>query len=151
MFRSDVLTKDEAIEMLKKSKKSIRDKREDEIKHDGYPAYTTACGWLGYDEERVRILCREALVDGYTRFKAKVGDNVEQDKRRLALIRDEIGYENTLMVDANQKWDVNVAIEWMKQLAHFKPLWIEEPTAPDDALGHAAIAKVLIHCVLVCY
>ena len=116
---------------------------EQKIMEEGYPAYTTGCGWLGYDEDRIAVLCREALTQGFTRFKAKVGDDIDQDIKRLTLIRREIGYDNTLMVDANQKWDVDVAIDWMTRLAPFKPLWIEEPTAPDDILGHSKIAKVI--------
>lgn len=93
--------------------------------------------------ERVQKLCREALAAGYTSFKSKVGDNLEDDKRRLELIRSEIGYTNNLMVDANQRWGVDKAIEWMKALTEFKPLWIEEPTSPDDILGHARISREL--------
>jgi L-fuconate dehydratase len=91
----------------------------------------------------VRDNCKQALLEGYTRFKAKVGDSIENDKKRLALIREQIGSQHLLMVDANQKWDVNTAIAWMKELKEFKPLWIEEPTAPDDVLGHANIASEL--------
>ena len=141
-YLSDVLTKEEAIEMLQKSRPYVK-ARIDELSLNGYPAYTTTVGWLGYSDQTVRENCRKAMLDGYTRFKAKVGDNLEDDKKRLALIRSEIGPENLLMVDANQKWDVDQAISWMKQLAPFHPLWIEEPTSPDDILGHAKIAKEL--------
>lgn len=113
------------------------------MRRTGYPAYTTTVGWLGYSDDTVRDNCKQALLDGYTRFKAKVGDSIENDKKRLALIRDQIGSQNLLLVDANQKWDVDTAITWMKELTDFHPLWIEEPTAPDDVLGHARIAKEL--------
>lgn len=112
------------------------------ILEDGYPAYTTSIGWLGYDESKVRQLCRAALDEGYSYFKIKVGENIEVDKKRLEIIREEIGFDKNLMVDANQYWDVDIAIEWMKELAKFKPLWIEEPTSADDALGHSKIARV---------
>lgn len=115
---------------------------EKEIIDKGYPAYTTSIGWIGYDDETRRGLCRDALKQGYKSFKAKVGDSIENDKHRLTLIREEIGYENKLMVDANQVWEVNEAIDWMKQLANFNLLWIEEPTSPDDVVGHASVAKV---------
>lgn len=128
--------------MLQKSRPSTK-ARIDELNLHGYPAYTTTVGWLGYSDQTVKENCRKALLDGYTRFKAKVGDNLEDDKKRLQLIRGEIGYENILMVDANQKWDVDTAITWMAELAEFKPLWIEEPTSPDDILGHAKISREL--------
>lgn len=101
-------------------------------------------GWVGYTDKKRREMCREAMKDGYTRFKAKVGTSIEADKHRLKIIREEIGYENLLMVDANQVWNVDEAISWMKELVDFKPLWIEEPTSPDDILGHAKIAKVCL-------
>lgn len=109
----------------------------------GYPTYTTSVGWIGYEQSKTRQLCREALANGFNHFKIKVGDSLEDDKKRLKLIREEIGYDKFLMVDANQKWDVNQAIKWMRELACFKPLWIEEPTSPDDVVGHSTIAKVL--------
>lgn len=113
-----------------------------EMIKNGYPAYTTSIGWLGYEEKRVRQLCREAIKQGYEYFKIKVGQNIDEDKSRLKIIRQEIGEKMNLMIDANQCWDVDTAIEWMKELAPFKPLWIEEPTSADDALGHSKISKV---------
>jgi L-fuconate dehydratase len=109
----------------------------------GYPAYTTSTGWLGYSDEKMRQLCREAVAQGWTHFKIKVGGNIEDDLRRAQLMREEIGYERKLMVDANQVWDVGQAIEHMRRLAPFAPWWIEEPTSPDDVLGHAAIARAV--------
>lgn len=111
--------------------------------HNGLPAYTTQVGWLGYSDKQVRQLCEKYLSLGYTDFKVKVGRNLDDDLRRCKLIREEIGSKNKLMVDANQIWDVNEAIEWMKALKIVKPYWIEEPTSPDDVLGHAKIAQAL--------
>jgi len=141
-YISDVLTPNEALQILKQNQ-STRKKREEELIRDGYPAYNTSVGWIGYSDEKIRKLCREALAQGWRTFKMKVGANIEDDKRRAAIIREEIGYSNKLAVDANQRWDVNEAIEWMKQLVQFKPYWIEEPTSPDDILGHATIAKAM--------
>ncbi len=113
------------------------------MRRDGFPAYTTAAGWLGYDDEKMRRLCRDAMAAGWQHFKLKVGANLEDDLRRLTLVREEIGPDRPLMVDANQVWDVDQAIEWIHHLARFNPLWIEEPTSPDDILGHAAIARAV--------
>ncbi len=110
---------------------------------DGYQAYTTSSGWLGYSDDKIRRLCREALADGWTHFKLKVGVDIDDDVRRCAILRSEIGDERKLMVDANQIWDVDEAIANMRQLAPFKPWWIEEPTSPDDVLGHAAIRRAV--------
>ncbi|KAI8501118.1 Mitochondrial enolase super member 1 [Branchiostoma belcheri] len=141
-YISDVLTKEEAVEMLKKNQEGKAD-REKEMLEKGYPAYITSAGWLGYSEDEIRRRCREGLAQGWTRFKVKVGADLADDVRRCGLIREEIGWDNTMMVDANQRWDVQESIDHMKRLAEFKPLWIEEPTSPDDALGHATIAKAL--------
>jgi L-fuconate dehydratase len=107
----------------------------------GYPAYTTSAGWIGYSDDKVRQLCHEAITAGFTHIKMKVGIDIASDVRRAGVIRDVIGPERFLMVDANQVWDVPQAIEWMQHLKPFNPLWIEEPTSPDDVLGHAAIAR----------
>ncbi|XP_064624356.1 mitochondrial enolase superfamily member 1-like [Lineus longissimus] len=139
---SDSLTKEEALELLRKGQDG-KQEREDEMRRDGYPAYTTSAGWLGYNDDKIRQLLRDAQADGFKRFKFKVGANLEEDIRRLRIVRDEIGYDIPMMTDANQRWDVDEAIHWMKQLAEFKPLWIEEPTSPDDVLGHLEIAKAL--------
>src|SRR5207249_374314 len=106
-----------------------------ELLATGYPAYTTSVGWLGYDDDKIRRLCREALAEGWTRFKMKVGADRADDVRRARMIRTEIGPDRMLAVDANQRWDVPVAISWMRDLAPFDPYWIEEPTSPDDILG----------------
>jgi len=122
---------------------ATRGDREQELLRDGYPAYTTSVGWLGYPDEKIRRLCREALADGWTRFKLKVGADVEDDRRRARVVREEIGPDAMLAVDANQRWGVDEAIAWMAQLAEFDPYWIEEPTSPDDILGHATIARAV--------
>ena len=139
---TDALTPQEAIAILKRNESTKAD-REKEMRATGYPAYTTSAGWLGYSDERVRDLVRVGLADGWTHFKMKVGRDLNDDVRRAAIIREEIGPGRKLMMDANQIWDVDQAIEWMKPLAKFQPWWIEEPTSPDDVLGHAKIAKAV--------
>lgn len=141
-FSQDVITPEECIEMLR-AKQPDSAKREQEIRQNGYPCYTTSVGWLGYSDSRIAKLCEEQLALGFTSFKVKVGQSLEDDRRRCAMVRQCIGSKNTLMIDANQRWEVNEAIEWVKNLKEFSPLWIEEPTSPDDILGHAAIAKAL--------
>ncbi len=139
---TDALTPHDAIELLQRNE-STKAAREQEMIAQGYPAYTTSAGWLGYSDEKVRQLVREGLADGWTHFKMKVGRNRDDDVRRASIIRKEIGLDRKLMMDANQIWDVDQAIDWMKPLAQFNPWWIEEPTSPDDVLGHAKIAKAL--------
>uniref|UniRef100_A0A2P2I2Q3 Mitochondrial enolase superfamily member 1 n=1 Tax=Hirondellea gigas TaxID=1518452 RepID=A0A2P2I2Q3_9CRUS len=141
-YITDVLTKVEAVQMLKDMRKG-KEEREAFMLSNGYPAYTTAAGWLGYSEEKVKTLCQQYMSQGYRHFKIKVGHNLEDDKKRCAAVRSVLGDEMTLMLDANQNWDVDEAIEWMKELACYRPHWIEEPTSPDDVLGHARIAKEL--------
>jgi L-fuconate dehydratase len=139
---TDALTVDEATEILERSQ-STKAAREAEMLASGYPAYTTSAGWLGYSDDKVRQLVRAGLAEGWSHFKMKVGRDRADDVRRAAIIREEIGPERKLMVDANQIWEVDEAIDWMKSLARFDPWWIEEPTSPDDVLGHAKIAKAL--------
>ncbi len=139
-YLTDALTPADALQILEAARPG-RAEREAELSRDGYPAYTTSIGWLGYDDDKIRRLCREALADGWERFKLKVGADVEDDVRRMRIVREEIGPDRTLAVDANQRWDVGPAIDWMARLAPFDPYWIEEPTSPDDVLGHAAIAR----------
>ena len=141
-YLTDALTPGEALDILRR-RAPARAAREAEMRRDGYPAYITSAGWMGYPDEQVRSLCRAALRDGWTRFKIKVGRDREENIRRCALVREEIGPEAWLMVDANQAWDVGEAIEHMRPLAPFRPLWIEEPTSPDDILGHAAIRRAI--------
>ncbi len=141
-YLTDALTPEEALELLRRNAPT-KGEREAEMRRDGFRAYTTSVGWLGYPDDKVRRLCREAVGEGWTHFKMKVGASLEDDVRRAALLREEIGPERTLMLDANQTWDVGQAIENMHSLAEFDPWWIEEPTSPDDVLGHAAIARAL--------
>jgi L-fuconate dehydratase len=141
-YLSDALTPEQAYGILRKLAPTKR-AREAEMLEKGFPAYTTSAGWLGYSDDKLRLLCREAIALGWNHLKIKVGRDLEDDIRRCTIIREEIGWERKLMTDANQVWDVPQAIAWMKQLAQFKPWWIEEPTSPDDVLGHAAIAQAL--------
>lgn len=141
-YITDALTPEEALGILRKNRAS-RAERESELMQHGYPAYTTSAGWLGYSDDKLRQLCREGLSVGWTQFKMKVGAKLEDDLRRAAIIRDEIGWDRHLMMDANQAWNVNTAIGWMKELAQYKPWWIEEPTSPDDVLGHATIVRAI--------
>jgi len=141
-YLTDALTPDEALAILRKNAPT-KAAREAEMGRDGFPAYTTSAGWLGYSDEKIRRLCREGIAGGWNHFKMKVGADLKDDLRRLAIVREEIGPVRKLMVDANQRWDVPEAIRWMKELARFDPWWIEEPTSPDDVLGHAAIARAI--------
>ena len=141
-YITDALTPSEAIELLRQREATKAD-RVAEMQRDGYPSYTTSAGWLGYDDDKLRRLCRDLSARGWTHFKIKVGRDLQDDIRRCRIIREEIGWDRRLMMDANQVWDVSQAIAWMKQLAEFKPWFIEEPTSPDDVLGHAAIAKAI--------
>jgi L-fuconate dehydratase len=141
-YITDLLTPDEALEILKRNAPT-KAAREAEMRAVGYPAYTTSSGWLGYADDKIRRLCREGIAEGWTHFKLKVGRDLDEDIRRARIVREEIGPDRVLMVDANQVWDVDEAIAWMKRLAEFRPLWIEEPTSPDDILGHARIARAL--------
>jgi len=141
-YLTDALTPDEALDILRRQAPG-RAAREAEMRADGYPAYTTSTGWLGYPDDKVRRLCREGVAAGWRHFKIKVGRDLAADIRRVGIVREEIGDDRILMVDANQAWDVDQAIEWMRALAPARPLWIEEPTSPDDILGHARIARAL--------
>ncbi len=141
-YLTDVLTPDEATAILKEALPG-RDERIATVLSHGYPAYTTSIGWIGYSEERVRALCRAAVAEGWQHFKLKVGRDLEEDVRRAGIVREEVGDDRFVMLDANQVWDVDQAIAWMGELARFRPWWIEEPTSPDDVLGHARIARAL--------
>jgi L-fuconate dehydratase len=141
-YLTDVLTPAEAEARLAEQAPG-RAAREARVRAEGYPAYTTSAGWLGYSDDKIRARCRAAVAAGWTHFKLKVGRDLADDVRRCALVRGEIGPERHLMVDANQVWDVPQAIAWMAELKRFRPLWIEEPTSPDDVLGHLAIARAV--------
>ena len=141
-YLTDALTPDEALALLERQADGVAE-RTARMRAEGYPAYTTSAGWLGYADERIRGLCREGVQRGWTRFKIKVGRDLADDRRRCAIIREEIGAEGVLMTDANQVWDVGPAVAWMRELAPYRPHWIEEPTSPDDVLGHRAIREAL--------
>jgi L-fuconate dehydratase len=141
-YITDALTPEEAFDILDRHART-KAQREAELLRNGYPAYTTSVGWMGYSDEKVRAGCRQAIDEGWTHFKVKVGADSADDVRRVSLVREAIGPDRVLMVDANQRWSVPEAIARMRELAQFKPLWIEEPTSPDDVLGHRAIAEAI--------
>jgi L-fuconate dehydratase len=141
-YLTDALTPGEALELLQ-GNEATKGEREAELLEHGFPAYTTSVGWLGYSDEKVRELARDARAAGWTHFKLKVGADLHADARRAALLREAVGADAKLMLDANQVWDVGEAIEAMRVLAEFDPYWIEEPTSPDDVLGHAEIARAV--------
>ena len=140
-YIDDALTPDEALEILRKARSHGQTERLAVLQQQGYPAYTTSVGWFGYSEEKIRRLAKEALAEGWTHFKLKVGGEPADDLRRGQIIREEIGWTNKLMVDANQKWGVLDAIRLTRNLIPLKPWWMEEPTSPDDILGHARIRR----------
>jgi len=141
-YVTDAITPQEALAMLERNV-SKKAERESEMKVFGYPAYTTSAGWLGYSDEKLRRLAREGVAAGWTHFKQKVGGDIETDIRRARILREEIGWDRKLMMDANQVWDVDEALCNLRHLAEFSPWWIEEPTSPDDILGHATIRKAI--------
>lgn len=137
-YLTDALTPEEALALLKKAE-SGKAERIQKLKQEGYPCYTTSAGWLGYSDEKLRGLCREARDAGFTHTKFKVGRDLQDDIRRLTIAREELGDDMILMIDANQVWEVNQAIDWVRELAFARPYFIEEPTSPDDVAGHKAI------------
>lgn len=139
-YLTDALTPEEALDILTRLAPTKAD-RIAEMQRDGYPAYTTSAGWLGYGDDKLRTLTRQAVADGWDHIKLKVGHDLDDDIRRLSIVRQEIGPDRKLMIDANQVWDVPTAIDWLGALKKFDPWWIEEPTSPDDVLGHGAIAR----------
>jgi L-fuconate dehydratase len=141
-YITDALSPHEALDILRRNATGLPERRA-RLLDTGVPAYTTSIGWLGYSDEKVRQMCRTAVAEGWRHFKLKVGRDLDEDMRRAGIVREEIGPDLGLMLDANQVWEVDQAIRWMQQLARFRPLWIEEPTSPDDVLGHARIARAL--------
>ncbi|WP_424534964.1 L-fuconate dehydratase [Sphaerisporangium viridialbum] len=141
-YLTDALTPAEALDLLKAASPG-KQERIAELERHGYPAYTTSPGWLGYDDAKLVRLAKQAVADGYTQIKLKVGADLDDDLRRMALAREAVGPGIRIAVDANQRWDVADAVEWMTALAPYDPWWIEEPTSPDDVLGHAAIRRAL--------
>jgi L-fuconate dehydratase len=139
-YITDALTPEEALQMLCERRAGM-EARLKQLQQTGYPAYTTSVGWFGFSDEKISRLCDEALAEGWTHFKLKVGGRPEDDLRRAKLVRSKIGPDRKLMMDANQKWDVAEAIERTRALAEVDPWWMEEPTSPDDILGHARIRR----------
>jgi L-fuconate dehydratase len=139
-YLTDALTPQDALKILGAAEPG-RGKRTTELLASGYPAYTTTPGWLGYDDAKLARLCREAVEEGFTQIKLKVGADLEDDVRRLTIARETVGPDVRIAIDANQRWDVDEAIGWVKALAPYDLAWIEEPTSPDDVLGHAAISR----------
>ncbi|MEL4320338.1 L-fuconate dehydratase [Leifsonia sp. YIM 134122] len=139
-YLSDALTPEQALEILRAAEPT-RQERIAHLVEAGYPAYTTTPGWLGYSDEKLDRLCREAVADGFPQIKLKVGANLQDDIRRLGIAREAVGPDFPIAIDSNQRWDVADAIAWVNELSSFNLAWIEEPTSPDDILGHAAIAR----------
>ncbi|SEE10892.1 enolase C-terminal domain-like protein [Streptomyces sp. TLI_105] len=137
-YLTDALTPAEALHLLRQGKEGAADRAE-RLRERGYPAYTTSPGWLGYSDEKLTRLAKQAVADGFTQIKLKVGADLADDIRRCRAARAAVGPDIRIAIDANQRWDVAEAIEWTRALAEFDPYWIEEPTSPDDILGHAAI------------
>jgi L-fuconate dehydratase len=142
-YLDDALTRDEALTLLQAGEPG-RAEREQRLLAGGYPAYATTPGWLGYDDEKLVRLSRTAVAEGFDLIKLKVGASLEDDRRRLAVVREAVGSEVRIAIDANQAWSVGEAIRWLDALKEFDPYWIEEPTAPDDVLGHAAIREAVV-------
>lgn len=141
-YMTDALTPAEALNLLQAAEPG-KAARIATLKAEGYPCYTTSAGWLGYSDDKLRRLCREARAAGFTHTKFKVGRSLEDDIRRLTIAREELGEEMNIMIDANQVWEVDQAIDWVRQLAFARPVFIEEPTSPDDVLGHAKIREAV--------
>ena len=141
-YLQDALTRDEALDILRRAEPGRAERAARLLEH-GYPAYTTTPGWLGYDDEKLVRLSKEAVADGFSQIKLKVGADRADDERRMRLAREAVGPDIRIAVDANQAWGVQQAIDWMRALVPYDPYWIEEPTSPDDILGHAAIRKAL--------
>lgn len=141
-YLTDALTPNEALEILEHAVPG-RAERTSRLLERGYPAYTTTPGWLGYSDEKMLRLAREAVAEGFTQIKLKVGGNLADDIRRLALARSEVGPDIRIAIDANQRWDVPEAIAWVRELQPYDIAWIEEPTSPDDLVGHATIREAL--------
>jgi L-fuconate dehydratase len=141
-YLTDVLTPQEALTILRRAEDG-RAERIAHLQQHGYPAYTTSPGWLGYTDDKLQALCEAAIAEGFTQIKLKVGADLADDLRRIRIARQVCGPDIRIAVDANQRWDVPEAIDWIRELAPYQPWWVEEPTSPDDVLGHAAIARAI--------
>jgi L-fuconate dehydratase len=141
-YLQDALTREEALAILRRAEPGRAERTRHLLAH-GYPAYTTTPGWLGYTDDKLTRLAKQAVAEGFTQIKLKVGADQKTDLRRLALARSAVGPDIRIAIDANQAWGVPQAIEWLRPLAQYDPYWIEEPTSPDDILGHAAIRQAV--------
>lgn len=139
-YLTDALTREQALEILRSAEPG-KAEREAILLREGYPAYSTTPGWLGYSDDKLVHLAKEAVADGFRQIKLKVGANFDDDLRRMQLARQAVGPDIRIAIDANQRWDVDTAVTWTQGLAAYEPWWVEEPTSPDDVLGHAAIRK----------
>ncbi|MDI1289379.1 MAG: enolase C-terminal domain-like protein [bacterium] len=141
-YLTNALTREEALALLR-GQLDGRLARESELRAQGYPAYTTTPGWMGYSDEKLARLSREAVEDGFTLIKLKVGSTLSEDVRRMGIARTAVGPDIGIAIDANQRWEVDEAIAWVNALSEFAPYWIEEPTSPDDILGHASVRSAV--------
>ncbi|MGQ5649106.1 L-fuconate dehydratase [Streptomyces sp. EKR5.2] len=141
-YITDALTPEEALDLLRRGRQGTEE-RTARLLAEGYPAYTTSAGWLGYSDEKLTRLAAQAVTDGFRQIKLKVGADLADDVRRCRVARSVVGPDVRIAIDANQRWNVDEAISWTRELAEFDPYWIEEPTSPDDVLGHAAIRKAV--------
>jgi L-fuconate dehydratase len=139
-YLTDALTYNDAVEVLRRGKEGAAE-RAAQLRERGYPAYTTSPGWLGYSDEKLARLAKQAIADGFTQIKLKVGADLADDVRRMQVARESVGPDVRIAIDANQRWDVAQAIAWIRELERFDPYWIEEPTSPDDILGHSVIRQ----------
>ncbi|MGW7402509.1 L-fuconate dehydratase [Streptomyces sp. NPDC054833] len=142
-YITDALTPEQALDLLRRGREGAAGRRA-RLLERGFPAYTTSAGWLGYDDDKLTRLAAQAVADGFRQIKLKVGADLDDDVRRCRVARSVVGPGIRLAIDANQRWNVDEAIRWTKALAEFDPYWIEEPTSPDDVLGHAAIREAVI-------
>jgi len=141
-YIADALTPEDALGLLTRGRQGAQERRAVLLER-GFPGYTTSPGWLGYSDEKLTRLAKQAIADGFTQIKLKVGASLEDDVRRMRTARETVGDGIRIAVDANQRWDVQPAIDWMRELAPYQPYWIEEPTSPDDILGHAAVRRAV--------
>src|SRR5690625_1223966 len=141
-YITDCITPAEALEILEKQMVDKKERIAD-LEKNGYPCYTTSAGWLGYGDDKLRHLVQEAIDAGFKHIKLKVGRDLNDDIRRLKIAREVMGEDCHLMIDANQVWDVNQAIDWLDKLAFAKHWFIEEPTSPDDIAGHRKIRRAM--------
>ncbi|MXG89257.1 enolase C-terminal domain-like protein [Nocardioides flavescens] len=139
-YLSDALSHEQALDILRAAEPG-REQRAASLREQGYPAYTTSPGWLGYSDEKMVRLAEQAVAEGFTQIKLKVGADLEDDVRRLKLAREVVGPDIRIAIDANQRWDVDDAVNAVQRLSPWDPYWIEEPTSPDDVLAHAAIRR----------